>query len=116
MHLEAGAIPSLDLSFLNQVTHVEPPSRPPTEPDIAVVDSTISHLLILDLLSLSTIQKDVFHAAMVVLQSIYRDLEVGTFLFGVIHYAPEVFSSIENAVKENAQVIFELEKLREKKI
>ena len=48
--------------------HVEPPSRPPTELDVAVTHSTISHLLSLDLLSLSTIQKDAFHAAMAVLQ------------------------------------------------
>ena len=54
--LKAGAVPSSDLSFLDQATpHVEPPSRPPTELDVAVACSTISHLLSLDLLSLSTI-------------------------------------------------------------
>ena len=53
---------------------------------------------------------------MVVLQSASRDPEVKIFLYGVTHHAPEVFSSIEHVVKENTQVIFELEKLREKKI
>ena len=52
---------------------------------------------------------------MAVLQSASLDLEAGTFLFGVIHRVPEVFSSIEHVVKENAQVIFELEKLKKKK-
>ena len=115
-HLEAEAVPSLDLSFLDQATlHVEPPSKPPIELDIAIAHSTISHLLSLDLLSLSTIQKDAFHAAMAVLQSALLDPEDEIFLYGVTHRAPEVFSSIEPIVKENAQVISELEKLREKK-
>ena len=116
MHLEVRAVPSLDISFLDQATpHVEPPSRPPTEPNVVVTRSAISHLLSLDLLSLSTIQKDAFHAAMTVLQYVSLDLEVVIFLSRVTHHAPEVFSSIEHVVKENAQVIYELEKLREKK-
>ena len=52
---------------------------------------------------------------MEVLQSSSLDLEDETFLSGVTHRALEVFSFIEHVVKENAQVIFELEKLREKK-
>ena len=116
LHLEAEIVPSLDLSFLDQATpHVEPPSKPPTEPDVAISRSTISHMLSLDLLSLSTIQKDAFHAAMAILQSSSLDPEVETFIYGVIHHASKVFSSIEHIVKENAQVISELEKLREKK-
>ena len=116
LHLEAGAIPSLDLSFLNQATpHVKPPTRPPIELDVVVARSTISHLLSLDLHSISTIQKDAFHATMAVLQFASLDLEAEIFLFGVTHRVPEVFSSIEHIVKENAQVISELEKLREKK-
>ena len=116
MHLEAGAVPSFDLSFLDQaIPHVEPPSRPLTKPYVAIVCSTISHLLSLNLLSLFTIQKDVILAAMVVLQSASLDPEVETFLSGVTHRAPEVFSSIEHVVKENPQVIYELEKLMEKK-
>ena len=116
MHLEAGVVPSFDLSFLDQATsHVEPPSKPPTEPYVVVARSTISHLLSLDLLSVSTIQKDAFHAAVAVLQSTSLDHEAEIFLFRVTHHAPEVFSSIEHVVKENAQVIYELEKLKEKK-
>ena len=52
---------------------------------------------------------------MVVLQSTSLDPEVEIFLYGVTHRVPEVFSSIEHLVKENAQVISELEKLRERK-
>ena len=115
-HLEAGVVPSFDLSFLDQaIPHIEPPSIPLTKLDVAIVCSTISHLLSLNLLSLSTVQKDAFLAAMIVLQSASLDLEVGTFLYGVTHRAPEVFSSIEHVVKENPQVISELEKLMEKK-
>ena len=53
---------------------------------------------------------------MAVLQSASLDPEVEIFLYGVTHHALEVFSSIEHVVKENAQVIYELKKLREKKI
>ena len=52
---------------------------------------------------------------MAVLQSASLDLDAGTFFYGVTYRAPEVFSSIEHVVKENAKVISELEKLREKK-
>ena len=72
-------------------------------------------MLSLDLLSISTILKDAFYTAMAVLQSSSLDPEAEIFLYGVTHRAPEVFSSIEHVVKENAQVISELEKLREKK-
>ena len=98
------------------IPHVEPPSKPLTKLDVVVARSTISHLLSLDLLSLSTIQKDYFQAAMAVLQSASLDPEVEIFLYGVSHRFLEVLSSIEHVVKKNAQVIYELEKLREKKI
>ena len=101
---------------MDQATpHVEPPSRSPTKSDVAISHSTISHLLSLDLLSLSTIQKDAFHVAMVVLQSASLNVEAEIFFYGVAHYAPDAFYSIEHIRKENAQVISELEKLREKK-
>ena len=81
LHLEVGAIPSLDLSFSDQThPHVEPPSKPLTKQDVVVARSTISHLLSLGLLSLSIIQKDDFHAATEVLQSASFNPEVGTFL------------------------------------
>ena len=101
---------------MDQATpHVEPPSRPPTESDVVVAHSNINHLLSLDLVSLSTIQKYAFHAAMVVLQSTSLDPKAKIFRYGVTHRATEVFSFIEHVVQENAQVISELEKLREKK-
>ena len=101
---------------MDQATpHVDPPSRPLTEPDVLVSHSTISHLLILGLVFLSIIQTDTFHAIIAVLQSASLDPKAEIFLHGVTHHASEVFSSIEHVVKENAQVIFELEKLREKK-
>ena len=49
------------------------------------------------------------------LQSASLELEVRAFIYGVIHCTLEVFSSIEHVVKKNAQVMSELEKLREKK-
>ena len=96
--------------------HVEPPSRPPTKQDVDVARSTVSHLLSLDLLSLSTIQKYVFHASMAMLQSASLHPEAEIFLYGVTHRALEVFSSIEHVVKENSQVISEFEKSREKNL
>ena len=99
----------MDLSFLDQATpHVEPPSRPATEPNIVVARSTNSHLLSLDLLSLSTFQKNSFHTAMAMIQLPYLRPEARAFISGIINRAPEVFSSIEHVVKENALVIFEL--------
>ena len=52
---------------------------------------------------------------LLVLQSASLEPEVGAFISGVIHRAPKVFSSVQHVVKENAQVISELEKLRGKK-
>ena len=61
LHLEAGAVPSLDLSFLDQDTpHDKSSSKPPIELDVTVARSTISHMLSLDLLSLSIVQKKCF--------------------------------------------------------
>ena len=78
LHLEAGAIPSLGLSFLDQATpHVELPFRIPTKLDVIVARSTISHLLSLDLLSLSIVQKNAFQAAMAALQSVSLELRLG---------------------------------------
>ena len=106
----------MDLSFLDQATpHVKPPSRPPIELDIAVARSTISHLLSLDLLSLSIIQKNSFHVAMAVLQSTSLEPEAGALISRGIHRTLMVFSSIEHVVKENAQMMSKLERLREKK-
>ena len=67
------------------------------------------------ILSLSSIKKDAFHIAMVVLQSASLKSEDKAFIYGVIHSAIEVFSSIVHVVKENAQVMYELEKLKGKK-
>ena len=52
---------------------------------------------------------------MAVLQFASLELEAGAFIYGVIHPAPEVFSSIEHLAKENAQVMYKLEKLKWKK-
>ena len=52
---------------------------------------------------------------MAVLQYASLDPKAEIFLSRVTHCAPEVFSSIKHVVKDNVQVIYELEKLREKK-
>ena len=52
---------------------------------------------------------------MAMLQSASLKPNVGAFIYGVIHCAPKVFSSIEYVVKENVQVMSELEKLKGKK-
>ena len=45
LHLKVRAVPSFNISFLDQATpHVEPPSRPPTESNIVVARSTFSLL------------------------------------------------------------------------
>ena len=58
-----------------------------------------------------------FHTAMAVLQSASLEHEAKVFISRVIHHALEVFSSIVHVVKENVQVMYELEKSKgEKKI
>ena len=52
---------------------------------------------------------------MAVLQSTSLDLKAEIFLSRVTHLSLEVFSSIKHVLKENAQVISLLEKLRRKK-
>ena len=54
----------------------------------------------------------IFHTVMVVLQCASLEHEVGAFISRVMHHAPEIFSSLDHMVKENAQVMPELEKLR----
>ena len=49
---------------------------------------------------------------MAMLQSTSLEPEAKAFIYEVIHCAPKVFSSIKHVVKENAQVISKLEKLR----
>ena len=53
--------------------------------------------------------------AMAVLQSASLEPKAKAFIYGVIHHAFKVFSSIEHVVKENSQVMSELEKFRGKK-
>ena len=52
---------------------------------------------------------------MAVLQSVSLEPEARAFISRVIKHAHEVFSSIEHVVKENTQVISELEELRGQK-
>ena len=49
---------------------------------------------------------------MVVLQSTSLEPKDGAFIYRIINCAPMVFSSIEHVIKENAQVMYELGKLR----
>ena len=53
---------------------------------------------------------------MAMLQLASLELVARAFISRVIHRDPDLISSIEHVVKENAQVMFELEKLREKTI
>ena len=68
--IEAETDFSLELSFLDQ-TAPAPQSlvRPPSDSDVAATCSIVSHLLGLDLLSLSTNQNDAFYATLAVLAS-----------------------------------------------
>ena len=52
---------------------------------------------------------------MAALQSASLELEAGAFVSRVIHRALEIFSSLKHVLKENAQVMSKLEKLRGKK-
>ena len=108
LHLEAGAVPSLDLSFLDQaIPYVESSSRLHAKPNVVVARSSISHLLSLDLLSISTVHKNAFHATMAMLQFASLEPEAKAFIYGILNHVPTVFSSMEHVVKENAQVISE---------
>ena len=49
---------------------------------------------------------------MSILQFASLQLKDGAFIYGVLNHAPAVFSSIDHVVKENTQVMSELEELR----
>ena len=58
------------MSFLDHTPSIfQSLVRPPSELYVAVARSIVSHLLSLDLLSLSTNQKDAFHVALTLLAS-----------------------------------------------
>ena len=60
----------LDLSFLDLTTlALQSLVRPPNDSDVVAAHSIVSHLIGLDLLSLSTSQKDASCAALAVLAS-----------------------------------------------
>ena len=71
----------LDLSFLGQTTlALKFLVCPPSDLDVAAPRSILSHLLSLDLLSLSTNQKNAFCGALVVLESASQ-IEAKAFIF-----------------------------------
>ena len=58
----------INMSFLDHTPPIfQSLVRPPSELDVVVARSIVSHLLNLDLLSLSTSQKDAFHVALALL-------------------------------------------------
>ena len=69
--------------------------RPPSDLDVVVARSTVSHLLSLDMLSLITSKKDAFCVALILLESTSQMLKAKAFISKVLAETSHIFSSMD---------------------
>ena len=104
----------LDLSFLDQKTPA-PQSLvhpPPSDSDVVTAPSTMSHLLGLDLLSLSTSQKDAFCVALNVLVSASKVPQSKVFISEALSQTHSIFPALDCAFKFNMEMSSKLDALK----
>ena len=105
---------SLVLSFLDQTTPA-PQSLvhpPPSDSDVVAGPSTMSHLLGLDLLSLSTSQKNAFCVALNVLVSASKVTQSKVFISETLSHTPSIFPALDCALKFNMEMSSKLDALK----
>ena len=92
----------MDLSFLDK-TSPAPQSlvHPPSDSYMARSPYTISHLLGLDILSLSTNQNDAFYPVLVVLASPSKVPQSKVFISKALAQTSSVFLALDRALKSN---------------
>ena len=106
----------LDLSFLDQTTPTpQHLIRPPSDSDMAFARSTVSHLLGLDLLSLSTSKKDAFCATLAVLASTSKVPRSKVFILEALAQTFSIFPTLDRALKSNMEISSTLDALKRQK-
>ena len=97
--IEAKTDLSLDLSFLDKTTPA-PQSLvcPPSDSDVDATHYTVSHLLGLDLLSLSTSKNDAFCASLAVLTSASKVPQSKVFILEALTQTSSVFPRVGKRV------------------
>ena len=107
----------LNLFLLDQTTPaLNSLACPPSDSNVVVSHSTMSHFLSLDLLSLSSSQKDAFCVALAVLESTSQVPESKVFISEPLAETSSIFSSMDCAVKYTLEIIFKLDALKGKKM
>ena len=90
--------------------------RPPSDSDVGADHSTASHLLGLDLLSLSTSQKDAFCVALAVLASAPKAPQSKVFISEALTQTSSIFPTLDRALKFNIEISSKLDALKRQKI
>ena len=107
---------SLELSFLDKTTPAPQCSICPLrDSDVAVACFTMSHFLGLDLISLSTSQKNVFCATLAVLASASKVPQYKVFILEALAQTSYVFPTLDCALKSNMEISSTLDPLKRKK-
>ena len=83
--------------------------HPLSESDVAVARFTMSHFLGLDLLSLSTIQKDAFYAALAVLASTSKVSQYLVFISEALTQTSSIFPALDSSLKSNKEISSKLD-------
>ena len=107
----------LDLSFLDHIT-LSPQflERPPSDSNVATSRSTMRHFLGLDVLSLSTSQKDAFCVALALLASASKVPQSKVFILKALAQTSSIFPALDHALKSNMEISSKLNALKGQKI
>ena len=89
--------------------------RPHSDSDMVVACSIVSHFLGLDLLSLSTSQKDAFYATLVVLASASKVPQSKVFILEALAQTSSAFTALDRALKSNMEISSKLDALKRQK-
>ena len=88
----------------------------PNESDMVTDRSTMSYFLSLDLISLSTSQKNAFYAALVVLVSTSKVPQSKVFISKALTQISSIFPTLDRALKSNMNISSKFDALKGHKI
>ena len=107
----------LDFSFLDQITPTHQSSVcPPSDSNVVVACSIVGYLLGLDLLSLSTSQKDAFYVALAVLASTSKVPRSKVFISETLAKTSSISPALDRALNSNMETSPKLDALKGQKI
>ena len=89
---------------------------PPNDSDVVDACSIVSHFLGLDLLSLSTSQKNAFFETLVVLVSTSKVPQSKVFISTNLAQTSSIFPALDRALKSNMEISSKLDALKGHKI